>query len=110
MHLPRARALHYLEHYCIILVQTLKHLIPGKQCGTLRYSIKVIICQVKVNKTNSADSGNAGKFSVHEKEGEPGMQSQVTNVTPYAKVGRVAFQALQFDVDGRYGAKAFKSV
>ena len=28
-------------------------------------------------------------FNVHEKEGEPGIKSHVTNVTPYTKVGRV---------------------
>ena len=30
MHSPSARALHHLERYCIILVHTLNHLMPGK--------------------------------------------------------------------------------
>ena len=42
------------------------------------------------------------------KEGEPGIQCHVTNVTPYTRVGRVAggdnctciFKRLQLDVDG----------
>ena len=30
MHSPSARALHHPERYCIILVHTLKHLLPDK--------------------------------------------------------------------------------
>ena len=32
MHEPKASALSYLDRYCIILVHTLKHVIPEK-CG-----------------------------------------------------------------------------
>ena len=57
-------------------------------------------------------------FNVHEKEGEPGIQCHVREVGQNTTVGRVTdremgepyFQALQIDVNGRYGAKAFKSI
>ena len=37
MHSPSARALHHLERYCIILVHTLKHLIPVKFVINITY-------------------------------------------------------------------------
>ena len=38
MHSPSARALHHLERYCIILVHTLNHLMPGKCVINITYS------------------------------------------------------------------------
>ena len=37
MHSPSARALHHLERYCIILVHTLNHLMPGKCVINITY-------------------------------------------------------------------------
>ena len=37
MHSPSARALHHLKRYCIILVHTLNHLMPGKCVINITY-------------------------------------------------------------------------
>ena len=43
MHSPSARALHDLEHYCIILVHTLKHLLPVKRVTYKQFPYLVLV-------------------------------------------------------------------
>ena len=40
MHSPLARALRHLDHYCIVLVRTLKHVSPAKCVIAITYCIE----------------------------------------------------------------------
>ena len=43
MHSPSARALHHHERYCIILVHTLNHLMPGKCVINITYTLLITL-------------------------------------------------------------------
>ena len=64
MHLPSAGALRALDRYCIILVHTLKHLLPAKCVINITYTLisDIVTCFSKLltayNQTlHSSDEG-----------------------------------------------------